>query len=55
MVQAAQLAITLALEVVDDQGVLVPGMLALEFYVLDMLPCLSCTWYAFPVALQPFN
>ena len=37
VVQAAQLA-TLALEVVDDQGVLVPGMLALEFYVLDMLP-----------------
>ena len=37
MVQAAQLA-TLALEVVDDQGVLVPGMLALEFYILDMLP-----------------
>ena len=37
MVQAAQLA-TLALEVVDDQGVLVPGMLVLEFYNLDMLP-----------------
>ena len=37
MVHAAQLA-TLALEVVDDQGVLVPGMLALEFYVQDMLP-----------------
>ena len=35
--QAAQLA-TLALEVVDDQGVLVPGMLALEFYILDTLP-----------------
>ena len=34
--QAARLA-TLALEVVDDQGVIVPGMLALEFYVLDML------------------
>ena len=37
VVQAAQLA-TLALEVVDDQGVLVPGMPALEFYVLDTLP-----------------
>ena len=37
MVQAAQLA-TLALEVVDDQGVIVPGMLALEFYFLNMLP-----------------
>ena len=37
VVQAAQLA-TLALEVVDDQGVIVPGMLALEFYILDMLP-----------------
>ena len=37
MVQAVQLA-TLALEVVDDQGVLVPGMPALEFCVLDMLP-----------------
>ena len=35
--QAAQLA-TLALEVVDDQGVLVPGMTALEFYILDPLP-----------------
>ena len=37
VVQAAQLA-TLALEVVDDQGMIVIGMLALEFYVLDMLP-----------------
>ena len=37
VVQAAQLA-ALALEVVDNQGVLVPGMLALEFYVLNMLP-----------------
>ena len=37
VVQAAQLD-TLALKVVDDQGVIVPGMLALEFYVLDMLP-----------------
>ena len=37
VVQAAQLA-TLALEVVDNQGVIVPGMLALEFYILDMLP-----------------
>ena len=37
MVQAAQLA-TLALEVVDDHGIIVPGMLALEFYVFDMLP-----------------
>ena len=37
LVQAAQLA-TLALEVVDDQEVLVPGMLALEFYVLNTLP-----------------
>ena len=36
VVQAAQLAI-LAPEVVDDQGVIMPGMLALEFYVLDML------------------
>ena len=36
VVKAAQLA-TLALEVVDDQGVLVPGMLALEFYILDTL------------------
>ena len=35
VVQAAQLA-TLALKVVDDQGVIVPGMLALEFYVMDM-------------------
>ena len=52
--QAAQLA-TLALEVVDDQGVLVLGMLALEFYVLRHAPCLSCPWYAFPVVLQPFD
>ena len=37
MVQAAQLA-NLALEVVDDQGILVPGMPALEFYILDKLP-----------------
>ena len=37
VVQAAQLA-TLALEVVDDQGVIVPGMLALEFYILDIHP-----------------
>ena len=37
MVQAVQLP-TLALEVVDDQGVLVPGMPALEFYIQDMLP-----------------
>ena len=36
VVKAAQLA-TLALEVVDDLGVLVPGMLALEFYILDTL------------------
>ena len=37
VVQAAQLA-TLALEVVEDQGILVKGMLALEFYILEMLP-----------------
>ena len=37
VVQAAQLA-KLALEVVDDQEVLVPGMLAPEFYILDTLP-----------------
>ena len=37
VVQAAQLA-TLALEVVDDQGVLVSGMPALKFYILDTLP-----------------
>ena len=37
VVQAAELAI-LAPEVVDDQGVIVPGMPALEFYVLDTLP-----------------
>ena len=36
MVQAAKLA-TLALEVMDDHGMIVPGMLALEFYVFDML------------------
>ena len=36
MVQAALLA-TLAPKVVDDQGVIVPDMLALEFYVFDML------------------
>ena len=36
VVQAAQLA-NLALEVVDDQGVPVPGMLALEFYILEIL------------------
>ena len=35
--QAARLA-TLVLEVVDDQGVLMPGVPALEFYILDMLP-----------------
>ena len=34
--QAVQLA-KLALEVVDDKGVLVPSMPALEFYILDML------------------
>ena len=37
VVQAAQLP-TLALEVVDNQRVIVPGMLALEIYVLDTLP-----------------
>ena len=37
MVQEAHLA-TLALEVVDNQGVLVPVIAALEFYILDMLP-----------------
>ena len=37
VVQAAQLA-TLAPEVVDDQGVIVPGMPALEFYIFNMLP-----------------
>ena len=37
VVQVAQLA-TLAPEVVDDQGVIVPGMPALEFYILNMLP-----------------
>ena len=37
VVQAAQLA-TFALEVVDNQGLIVPGMLALEFYILDTLP-----------------
>ena len=37
VVQAAQLP-TLALEVLDDQVVLVPGMPALGFYVLNMLP-----------------
>ena len=36
VVQAAQLA-KLALEVVYDQGVIVPGMPALEFYILNML------------------
>ena len=36
VVQAVQLA-NLALEVVDDQVVLVPGMPALEFYIPDML------------------
>ena len=35
--QAAQLA-TLALEVVDNQGIIVPGIPALEFYILDILP-----------------
>ena len=35
--QEAQLP-TLTLKVVDDQGVIVPGMPALEFYVLDTLP-----------------
>ena len=37
VVQVAQLA-TLAPEMVDDQGVIALGMLALEFYILDMLP-----------------
>ena len=37
VVQAAQL-VNKALEVVNDQGVLVPGILALEFYILDILP-----------------
>ena len=37
VVQAAQL-VTLVLEVVDNQGVLVLGMPALEFYVLSTLP-----------------
>ena len=37
VVQAAQLA-TLAPEVVDDQRVIVQGMPALEFYILDMIP-----------------
>ena len=37
VVQAAQLA-TLAPEVVGDQGVIVPGMPALDFYVFDVLP-----------------
>ena len=37
VVQAAQLT-TLALELVDDQGALVPGIQELEFYILDSLP-----------------
>ena len=37
VVQALQLA-TLALEVVDDQGVIVPGIPTLDFYVFDMVP-----------------
>ena len=37
VVQAAQLA-SLAPEVVDDQGLIVPSMPMLKFYVLDMLP-----------------
>ena len=37
VVQAAQVA-TFSSEVVDDQGVIVPGMLALEFYIFDTLP-----------------
>ena len=37
VVQAAQSAI-LAPEVGDDQGVIVPGIAVLKFYVLDMLP-----------------
>ena len=37
---AAQLA-TLALEVMDDQGVIVPDMLGMGFYILDMLPALA--------------
>ena len=36
VVQAVLLA-TLAPKVVDDQGVIVPGMLALEFYDFNML------------------
>ena len=36
VVQAAKLA-TLAPEVVDDQGVIVPGIPPLDFYILDML------------------
>ena len=54
VVQAAQLA-TLALEVVDNQGVVVPGILALEILPSRHAPCLSCTWYAFPLSLQPLN
>ena len=38
MVQAVLLA-TLAPKVVDNQGVIVPDMLALEFYIFDILSC----------------
>ena len=37
VVQAAQLT-TLALEVMDNQGAIVPGITALEIYVFNMLP-----------------
>ena len=37
IVQAAQLA-TLAIEMVDNQGVVVLGILAMKFYILNTLP-----------------
>ena len=40
VVQAAQWA-TSALEVVNNQGVIVLGTPALEFYILNMLPALA--------------
>ena len=46
VVQAAQLA-TLAPKVVDDQGVIVPGMLAVELYALDILPAKAFLYMPF--------
>ena len=54
VVQAAQLA-TLALEVVDDQKSNSARYASTGILYSEHAPCLSCTWYAFPLVPQPLD